>query len=74
MRIEQLRPNLYEIPRDKAFQLFEEYYNRRARDLVEVVVKITKPRKTKAKGKRKKKDEVTVSPSDLEMLKKLGLV
>lgn len=74
MKIEQLRPNLYEIPRDEAFQLFEQYYARRARDLVEVVVKITKPRKTKAKGKRKKKDEVTVSPSDLEMLKKLGLV
>ena len=76
MRIEELRPNLFKLPTDEAFKLFEEYYERRGRDLVEMVVRLKNPRraKVKIKGKRKKKDEVTVSPSDLEMLKKLGLI
>ena len=74
MRIEQLRPNLYELPEAEAFKLFEEYCERRIMDLEAMTVIITKPKKKRVKGKRKKKDEVTVSPSDLEMLKKLGLV
>ncbi len=74
MKLEQLRPNLYELPRDEGFKLFEEYYERRTIDLEMMTVVISKPRKKAVKRKKKKKDEVTVSPSDLEMLKKLGLV
>lgn len=74
MKIEQLRPNLYELPRDEGFKLFEEYYEKRTMDLEMMTVIIDKPRKKKVTAVRKKKDEVTVSPSDLEMLKKLGLV
>lgn len=74
MKIEQLRPNLYELPRDEGFKLFEEYYEKRSIDLELMTVVIDKPRRKKALIKKKKKDEVTVSPSDLEILKKLGLV
>ncbi|MCK5015679.1 MAG: hypothetical protein KAS32_01290 [Candidatus Peribacteraceae bacterium] len=74
MRIEQLRPNLYELSVDEGFKLFEEYYERRSMDLEMMTVIITKPKKKKVAVKKKKKDEVTVSPSDLEILKKLGLV
>ena len=74
MKIEQLRPNLYTLPRDEAFQLFIKYCDIRVMDLEAMTVVISKPKKKRAKGKKKKKDEVTVSPSDLELLKKLGLV
>lgn len=74
MKIEQLRPNLAELPVEEAFPLFEEYYERRTMELEMMTVMLTKPKKKKATTKSKKKDEVTVSPSDLEMLKKLGLV
>ena len=74
MRIEELRPDLYLLPDNDAFKLFCTYYDQRSADLDAVVVMLSKPRKRKAGKKRKKKDEVTVSSSDLEMLKKLGLV
>ena len=74
MKIEQLRPNLYELPRDEAFKLFREYYEKRSMDLEMMTVVIDKPKKKRKAVKRKKKDEVTVSPSDLAMLKKIGLI
>jgi len=74
MKIEQLRPNLYTLPEDEAFALFNNYYQKRSEDLELMTVVINKPRKKKVKKKIKKKDEVIVSSSDLELLKKLGLV
>lgn len=74
MKIEQLRPNLYTLPEDEAFKLFYDYYIKRSEDLEMVTVLIEKPRKKKATKKGKKKDEVTISSADLELLKKLGLV
>lgn len=76
MKLEQLRPNLAELPEDDAFNLFNEYYERRSEDMQLLEVKLIQPgRKKKASTpkKKKKKDEVTISPADLELLKKMGL-
>ncbi len=73
MKIEQLRPNLYELSADEAFTLFEHYYERRLLDLEMMTVIINRPKKKKS-TRRKKKDEVIVSPSDLKLLRKLGLI
>jgi len=74
MKIEQLRPNIGTLPADEAFHLFNDYCFRRIQDLEMSIVMIDKPKKKKAKGPKAKPDEVKVSPADLEILKKLGLV
>lgn len=75
MKLEQLRPNLGELPEDKAFALFVDYCERREKDLEQLTVTPKAVgRKKAAGGKKKKKDEVTVSKADLEILKQLGLV
>ena len=73
MKLEQLRPNLCELPEDQAFQLFLAYCAKRAEDVATLLVT---PMKVNAKKKalKKKSDEVTVSQKDLEILKKLGLI
>lgn len=70
--LEQLRPDLMSLPREEALVLFSEYYHKRAEDLVQITVETKSPRK-KAKSKAKGKT-VTISPNDLEVLKKLGLM
>lgn len=75
MKLEQLRPNLAELPMDDAFRLFSAYYDKRSEDLRLLTVELIKPKKKTAAKKtaKKKKDEVTITPEDLEVLKKLGL-
>jgi hypothetical protein len=76
MKLEQLRPNLAELPMDEAFRLFSAYYDKRSEDLRLLTVELIKPRKKASPAKKKekkKKDEITITPEDLEMLKKLGL-
>jgi hypothetical protein len=72
MKLEQLRPNLCELPAYQAFALFLDYCEKRAEDIATVVVTPKKPGNLKTT--RKKKDEVTVSQKDLELLKKMGLI
>lgn len=71
MKLEQLRRNLMEVPEDERLHFFGSYYEARNRDLEQVVVKVPKKR---AKGKKKSERKIGVTPDQLEMLRKLGLV
>lgn len=74
MKLEQLRPNLLETSESLAFELFSKYYLKRQEDLQKSYQK-PEPRKKKAKSKAsKKKDAVTLTPEQMEALKKLGLI
>lgn len=78
MKLEQLRPNLLELPVNQAYELFLEYYERRSREIREVLAtpKETKSQENKrlASPGKKKKTEITVSQKDLAILKQLGLI
>lgn len=78
MKLEQLRPNLLEIPINQAYELFLAYYTKRSQEIKEV---LATPRETKSQEKKrlaspgkKKKTEITVSQKDLAILKQLGLI
>lgn len=76
MKLEQLRPNLCELPPEKAFVLFEEYYNQRIEDLRKAS-EAPPPKTRKAgSGRKRTKDKsaVTVTVTQFETLKKLGLI
>jgi hypothetical protein len=77
--LEQLRPNLLELPYEEALHLFTEYYHKRERDLTLIqITPTTTARKAKASNstapKAKKEKTVTVSSDQLALLKKLGLI
>ena len=79
MKLEQLRPNLCELPTDQAYNFFLSYVQKRAIDLKEVLVtpRKVKTESSKAEIKRKvkkKTEEVALSPEQLTVLKKLGLL
>ena len=74
MKLEQLRPNICELPGQEAYELFLAYYNKRQEDLDSVVVTPKKLASSTKKRIKKKKDEVSVSPHELELLKKVGLI
>ena len=74
MLLEQLRPNLCELPREEAFILFIEYYHKRSEEIQAVRYEIPKPKKKKAVSKKKKEKAVSFSPSQIEALKQLGLL
>lgn len=78
MKLEQLRPNLLDLPVNQAYELFLTYYTKRSQDIKEV---LATPRETKSQEKKrlsspvkKKKTEITVSQKDLAILKQLGLI
>lgn len=71
MRLEQLRPNFLEVSDEERLALFTTYYARRTKDLEQSVVKI---KGKKAKGKKRSERKIPVSPEQLDLLRKLGLV
>lgn len=81
--LEQLRPNLLELPPEDAFTLFSEYYSKREKDLTSIQIqlqlkeekKIRKKSSITSKSKSNSKTKaVSVSPEQLDLLKKLGLI
>lgn len=79
MKIEQLRPNICEIPVEEGYKLFEEYYHRRSLE-IQTAIEIAKAkgqRKGSSGGKKKssgKKDQVKVTADKLATLKAMGLI
>lgn len=71
MKLEQLRRNLLEVPEDERLHFFGSYYDLRNQDLEKVVVKVPKKR---AKGKKPSERKIGVTPDQLAMLRKIGLV
>jgi len=70
MRFEDLYPNFLQLTdSDRAF-FFEGYYQRRARDLAEIEVKVT-TQKERSKGRTDKK--ISVTKEQLQLLRQLGL-
>ncbi len=76
MLLEELRPNLCELPREEAIILFTEYYHKRAEEIQAVLYEVPKTKKKsgKKKASKKKGKQVSVSLAQLETLKKLGLL
>jgi hypothetical protein len=60
-----------EVPEDERLHFFGSYYDLRSRDLEKVVVKVAKKR---AKGKKPSERKIGVTPDQLAMLRKIGLV
>ena len=71
MKLEQLRTNFLEASDEQRLELFTGYYARRQKDLEQVVIKVPKKR---AKGKKPSERKIPVTPDQLQMLRKLGLV
>jgi len=71
MKLEQLRTNFLEVSDAQRLELFTSYYARREKDLEQVVVKVPKKR---AAGKKPSERKIPVTPTELQMLKKLGLI
>lgn len=74
--LEELRPNLLELPREEALVLFTEYYYKRAEEIQAVLFEVpkTKKKSVKKKTSKKKGDNLSLSPTAVEALKKLGLL
>jgi hypothetical protein len=72
MKLEQLRPNLGELPVEEAFTLFKKYCEKRSTDITQLIVK---PKEVTTKKKTtRKRDEISVTQEQFNVLKKLGLV
>lgn len=71
MKLEDLRPNFLEVSEEERCALFDSYCAQRIKDLESTVVEIPKKR---AKGKKRSERKIPVSPEQLDLLRKLGLV
>jgi len=77
MKLEQLRPNICELPIEEGYALFEAYYHKRSQDIQDAIAKANAKatRKSSSAGsKKKKKDEVKVTADKLATLRAMGLI
>lgn len=71
VRLEQLKYNLLKLPPNQQLQVFEEYYQKRERDLAVTPTFHKKKDSVQAKPKKKM---VSLTTEQLELLKKLNLL
>lgn len=71
MKLENLRPNFLEMSDEERFANFEFYCRQRLRDLEERVIEVPKKQ---AKERKKSDRKIPVTPEELSLLRKIGLI
>lgn len=74
MKLEQLRPNIGELPEDEAYLLFNVYYEKRRVDISRPVVVPNKKKAATGKKKDPKEKALKLTAEQKDALRKLGLI